>query len=41
MASLQNLQNKEVICKIFQDKELRDFVASADGILADRRSRDD
>ena len=31
MVALQNIENKEVICKIFQDKELRDDLASAGG----------
>jgi hypothetical protein len=29
MVAPQNIGNKEVICKIFQDKELRDDMASA------------
>jgi len=34
---LQNIQNKGVVCKIVQDKELRDDMNSAGKFLADRR----
>ena len=31
MVALQNIENKEVPCKIFQDKELRAVLASVGG----------
>jgi hypothetical protein len=31
MVALQNIENKEVPCKIFQDKDLRDVSASVGG----------
>jgi hypothetical protein len=43
--ALQNIENNEVPCKIFQDKELRDVLASVGSCRlqcgAKRRHRDD
>ena len=45
MVALQNIENKEVPCKIFQDKDLRDVLAFAGSFRLDggakRTCRDD